>query len=79
MKPQRISSCRRTGTCQVYIPLTDLERRFRHARIESTVDGAGLRGDLIPEVITRDIQKDGNLRNRSQLARQLLDLLQQVR
>ena len=79
MKPQRISSCRRTGTCQVYIPLTDLERRFRHARIESTVDLTRLSGNLIPQHINRDIQKDGNLRNRSQLARQLLDLLQQVR
>ena len=79
MEAQRIRRCRRPGPSQLDIPLADLERRFRHARIESTVDLTRLSGNLIPQHINRDIQKDGYLRNRGQFAGQLLDLFQQVR
>lgn len=79
MLPQGIGRRRRSGPGQLDIPLADLKRSLGHATIESPMQRASVSGNLIPELINRDIQKDANLRNRSQLSRQILDLFQQVR
>ena len=69
----KVIGCRwRSSLGELEVPVTDLQGLLRHALIEGLACRMPCGGDIILQGVSRQIQKDANLRNRSQLARQFL-------
>ena len=69
----KVVCCRwRSSLGELEVPFTDLQGLLRHALIEGLACRMPCGGDIILQGVSRQIQKDANLRNRSQLARQFL-------
>lgn len=70
----KVIGCRwRSSLGELEVPFTDLQGLLRHALIEGLACRMPCGGDIILQGVSRQPQKDGNLRNRSQLAGQFLD------